>query len=73
MFLSDLCKGNIKLLQNGIFERLWIGLFLLLRTNLENISQILIFADLDLPLKLDDVKIFRFTVLTGYTDSSRRS
>ena len=50
-------------MQNGIFERLWIGLFLLCRKNLENISRILIFADLDLPRKLDDAKSFHFTVL----------
>ena len=45
MFFSDLCKENCcKTVSLNAF-----GLLLLLWTNLENISQILIFADLTLP------------------------
>ena len=51
VLLSDLCKRK-HLLQNVIFERLWVialWLLLFLWANLENILRILIFADFDLP------------------------
>ena len=69
MVLSDLCKENnyCKTAPLNAF-----GLLLLLWANLENISRILIFADLDLPRnarKLGDAKIFHFTVFNPYLDN----
>ena len=66
MVLSDLCKEN-KYCKTASLNA--CGLLLLLWRNLENISRILIFADLDLLrncAKIGCAKIFHFTVYANY-------